>query len=138
MRSLIACSAALALAVAGPAIAGTWSCSQGCDMATFKGITWTPGTKCTDAAEPEIKTSNPKVYNESADATNKWIAKKQEYLKCVSEELNSDFQTAQNNMQDSARTNFDAIQHGFADRVEAISKQLDEAAKKMGGGKKKE
>lgn len=131
MRSLIACSAALAIAVAGPAFAGTWSCGQGCDIATLKGITWTPGNKCQDAPEPEIKTSSAKVYNESADAVNKWIAKKQEYLKCISEELNADFTAAQNSMQESARTNFDSIQHAFSDRVEAISKQLDEAAKKL-------
>ena len=136
MKSVIACSLSLTLVMAGPALAGTWSCGQGCDIASLKGISWTPGTKCQDANEPEIKTSSPKAYNESADLTNKWIAKKQEYLKCLSEELNGDFQTAQNNMQESARSNFEGIQKAFADRVEQISKQLDEAAKKLAPQKK--
>ena len=131
MKSVTAGATALALLSAGPALAGTWACGPGCDIGTMKGVTWTPGNKCPDAQEPEIKTSTAKAYNASAEEVNKWIAKKQEYIKCLSEELNTDFQSSTANMQDGARGSFDTLQKSFSARVEEISKELDDAVKKL-------
>src|SRR6266481_5004036 len=131
MKSILAGAGMVLLASYGPALAGSWTCGQGCDPATLKGVSWTISAKCVDTPEPELRFNTSKAYNQSAEDVNKWIAKKQEYFKCVAEEVNADFTATSENMQNAARASLETPQKAFSDRVEQISKDLDEAVKKL-------